>query len=74
MGNFSGRVHRHTAVGVMSTGTWPPIVRCRTVMRHRQRSVINIVSEPPPPPPGVSLKVALALVFCGDLFEWNPNG
>ena len=27
-----------------------------------------------PPPPGVSLKVALALLFCGDLFEWNPYG
>ena len=26
-GFFCGRVHRHTAVGVLSTGTWPPIIK-----------------------------------------------
>ena len=35
---FLGPAHRDTA----------PIIRCRTVMRHRQRYVINTVSEPPP--------------------------
>ena len=35
----------------MSTGTWLPIIRCRTVVAYRQRHAINIASEPQPPQP-----------------------
>ena len=51
--SFSGPCTQVQGRELCPQGHGPPIIRCRTVMRHRQRSVINIVSvrQPPQPPP-----------------------
>ena len=49
MGYFWGPVRRHSAVVVMSTGTWPSTITCMTVLACGHTHVINTASEPQPP-------------------------
>ena len=47
-------MHRHTAVGVMSTGTWPPIIRCKQLVcmdKHTYQAQRPHHHPPPPPRP-----------------------
>ena len=71
MGLFFFRALHTGAWVVMSTGTWLPRIRCRTVMRHRH--VINIVSEPQPPQPPHTVQLSSSQLSVS-LFFWCTSG
>ena len=75
-------MRRHTAGRGHVYRDMAPTIRCRTVVRHRQRHAINTVSEPPPSPPPPPPpphtppppKAQIGLViFCSELFFTLPS-